>query len=349
MSPNVRRAAPRCRPRPLSLEPLEDRVLLSAGAAGWGNSLNQAAAAAAPSSSDTSADADAPPGGYVSAQPPSSANATAQVGPQPSAQATSSHPATASAGYASSTNNAYTPEGQAGYAESSSGYASQRYARAAAGDSYTESYPPARTTSPSSSARTAEPGLTAIPGTVPSGAPVQTPVRLVANAALPLTAVPVPQAAAAAPPVVAGQAEVSPPAVQPHGEARPEGPWSGFLGGSLAQAEASPASTVAEPEAVPLFPLALPMPGWLIAGDLSAWERGVHELFRRLDRLTGEGDEASLGRLAPWCAALGAMTLALELTRRRLGKRYPDEPAAARGRGLAWSWSHDPQGRPTPE
>jgi hypothetical protein len=39
------------------------------------------------------------------------------------------------------------------------------------------------------------------------------------------------------------------------------------------------------------------------------------------------------------------MTLALELARRRLGKRYPDDLGEARGRGLAWNWSADPNGR----
>jgi hypothetical protein len=124
----------------------------------------------------------------------------------------------------------------------------------------------------------------------------------------------------------------------------------GFPGESIARAEEGAVSAAPDPEAVPLFPLALPLPGGLLPGDLTTWERGVRELFRRLDALADEaGEPASWGRLAPWCAALGAVTFALELSRRRLSKRYPADPAEVRSRGLAWSWSHDPQGGEPPE
>jgi hypothetical protein len=266
------------------------------------------------------------------------------MGPQPPAQAAGAQPAAASAAYPASVANA---SPQARYPASGAGSGNTDYASPAAGENATEYYPPARTTSPSSSTRTAEPALTAVLGNAPSGVSAQVPVRLLGNAALLVAAVlPPSMAAAAAPQGASGQPGPARPAAVSPGEAPSEALPSGFPGGNIVQAEWVSGSPFSEAEPVQVFPLALPLPGWLIAADLSAWERGVQELFRRLDALADEvGEEASMGRLAPWCAALGAMTLVLELTRRRLSKRHPADPGEVRGRGLAWSWSHDPQGR----
>jgi hypothetical protein len=98
-----------------------------------------------------------------------------------------------------------------------------------------------------------------------------------------------------------------------------------------------------------LFPLSLPLPGGLLPLDVAAWQRGVRELFNRLEALAEEpGETASWGRLGPWCAALGGLTIALEIVRRRLSKRYPPDPVAL-GRGLAWRWSPEPDGGEPPE
>ena len=103
-------------------------------------------------------------------------------------------------------------------------------------------------------------------------------------------------------------------------------------------------------EASRLFPLALPLPGGLLPVDVAAWERGVRDLFNRLEALGDEpGEAASWRRLAPWCAALGGLTIALEIVRRRLSKRYPPALAEAAGRGLAWRWSPEPDSGEPPE
>src|SRR5262249_2474310 len=92
----------------------------------------------------------------------------------------------------------------------------------------------------------------------------------------------------------------------------------------------------------PLFPLMLPLPGAVLPLDLPAWERGVRDFFSHLDALDGgPTGELAWEKLAPWCAALGAAAVALEVARRQLSRRPPPRLAPVPGRGLAWKWSRE--------
>jgi hypothetical protein len=317
-----------------------------AAASGWGDGLNRTAPAAVAPPSDATPDADTPAGGYVSAQPASSGTAEALAGSGQAAQPASAQQA------ADSSTDANMPGYQMSYPSTSTEDSQPRYPNARADDSASEYYPAAHTaTHASITARAAEPASTAVLRASAPLASVLAP-RLVAGGATP-TAVggPPPQPVSApVPPGVRVQPDLDRPEVQSPGEAALEARPSGFAGDRVARADEGSVSAAPDPEAIPLFPLALPLPGGLVSADLPAWERGVRELFRRLDALAGEpGEQASWGRLAPWYAALGTLTVALELVRRRLDKRYPADLAEVRGRGLAWSWSHDPEGREPPE
>jgi hypothetical protein len=146
----------------------------------------------------------------------------------------------------------------------------------------------------------------------------------------------------------AGPAAVHEPAPA---EAKWEAVWSNLPEKAFTAAGNEEIGPVAPAlEASRLFPLALPLPGGLLPLDVAAWERGVRDLFNRLETLGDEpGEGASWGRLVPWCAVLGGMTLALELVRRQLSKRFPPALTEAAGRGLAWRWSPEPGGGEPPE
>jgi hypothetical protein len=134
--------------------------------------------------------------------------------------------------------------------------------------------------------------------------------------------------------------------VVPSAEATIDTQPATFLQEGLARTAEAETSTVPGPEPTRLFPLILPSLGGLMGADLPAWHRAVAQLFQRLDALDREPEEQSgWARLGPWCATIGAVTVALEIVRRRLGKQTASISAAGRGRGLAWRWSHDPEGR----
>jgi hypothetical protein len=352
---HVRPARRLHRQRPLALEPLEDRLLLSVlvgplPASAGGLNQNPLASVTQSSTSAAMPDADTPPGGYASGQ----TDTTPGTG-----QATSATPSM-NPGYAQA---AGTQAGQGGYAPSqgnspayypsSSGSQHTAYysnSRTESGDTPAEYYPHVSASTPREAASNASPITTAILGMVTAATAIPTPLPPVARAQGPaFVAAPPVQAVAPGNTVApAGAAEVRAPAPA-------EAAWEAFQWGLPQVAftpEGSEEAGLVWPalEASRLFPLALPLPGGLLPVDVAAWERGVRDLFNRLEALGDEPAEmASWGRLAPWCAALGGITIALEIVRRRLSKRYPPTLAEAVGRGLAWRWSPEPDSGEPPE
>jgi hypothetical protein len=341
------------RQRPLALEPLEDRLLLSVlvGPLPAGG-LNQSPL---PSVTQNSAGAAMPyggasSGGYASGQ----TDTTPDTG-----QATSTPPST-NPGYTQATSTqARSASSQAEYTSSQGNsaayYASSADSRHAAyysnsGDTPAEYYPQASASTPRVAASNASPVTTAVLGMAAAATAVPAPLPLAARIQAP--------AFVAAPPVqaVAPVNFVAPAGpVEDHAPALAEAAWQGFRSG-VPEAALTPGLDETSVPAFPaldagrLFPLALPLPGGLLPVDVAAWERGVRDLFSRLEALGDEPAEAaSWGRLAPWCAALGGITIALEIVRRRLSKRYPPILAEAAGRGLAWRWSPEPNSGEPPE
>jgi hypothetical protein len=335
----------------LSVEPLEDRLLLSAFigplAVSGGNPNQNTAAAVSQASTQAASDSDTPPGGYAAGQadttPDAATTDTTWLGATQSANAYTAG-GTGATGAAQSS-------GTSSYASSSGdGHTASTYPTARGGESATEYYPPSSTASAPAAATTAAPAVSAVISTtaLAVAAPVL-PVLAAPVQAPALIAPPPVQAAAPAPAVTTvGSAE---PGTQPPAEGGPKASLSGFQA-ALAEPSADETFGAALPEvqAGPVFPLSLPLPGGLVALDLENWQRGVRALFQRLEALEEDlGEEAGLYRLAPWCAALGAVTVALELARRRLNKRYPPDLAEIAGRGLTWKWACVPPAGHPPE
>jgi hypothetical protein len=112
---------------------------------------------------------------------------------------------------------------------------------------------------------------------------------------------------------------------------------------ALSQKQELPPDVILD-EVPGLVPLVLPIPGTLLPADVAAWEQRVRDVFRRLDALTDSASADSLWlRLAPWCAAAGVMTVALEVARRQLNRRLPPGLFETASRGLAWHWPDDPE------
>jgi hypothetical protein len=333
---HVRSAHRPHRQRLLALEPLEDRLLLS-GLVGplpaGGSGLNQTlpasvtqhnGSAAAPGANGSAGK------GYAQAASTHTGSASSQDGYTPSQQ----NPANSYASDPASQQGAYYSEDGSSGGDSPAEYTSQASA----------------TTTPEA-ANSATPATTAVLGMAAAAtvAPAPQPVAAMVQGPAFL---PTPPAPAAAPMKFVAQAG---PAEVPHAPAPAEVAWEAFRSGGpeTAFTPASDESSVAVSPALetgPLFPLALPLPGGPLPVEVAAWEGAVRDLFSRLEALGDDvGEAADWGRLAPWCATLGAITVALEVVRRRLSKRYQPAPAEAAGRGLAWKWLPEPEGGEPPE
>ena len=340
------RRAPRRWQRPLALEPLEDRLLPAALIgplpADWVSPNQNPPAAVSQTSAAAAPDADAPPGGYAPGQTDTTpAPATTNAATPGAAQNASSYPASGTG----ATSASQSSRGDTYSSSSGNGHTAYTYPTAQGGESPAEYYPPAH-----EAATTATPAVTAIPGmtALATAAPAQ-PV-LAAHGQAPAFLVPPPVPFVALAPAAVPAAPVEAAAPLPA-----EGVWEAFRSGlqaalANASAEESPASALPELQTGPVFPLSLPLPGGLLALDLANWQLGVRALFRRLDALDEElGEVSSLERLAPWCAALGAVTVAMELARRQRSQRYPTDLTETAGRGLAWKWAAVPPGGNPPE
>jgi hypothetical protein len=347
--------------RPLALEPLEDRLLLSIPvgplpASARGLNQNPPASVTHKSTrvSTPDADADAPPGGYASGQTDTTPETEQATRATPSTNLGYAQATGAQAGHASSQGQDTPWQGNSAvsYASSSDSHYTTSHANSGteSGDTPAEYYPQVSASTPREAASNASPITTAVLGMVTVATAIPTPLPPVARAQGPafINAPPVQAVAPGNPVAPAGAAEVRAPAPA-------EAAWEAFQSGLPEVALTPEGNEEAGPvlpalEASRLFPLALPLPVRLLPVDVAAWERSVRELFNRLEALGDEPAEmASWGRLAPWCAALGGITLALEIVRRRLSKRYPPALAEATGRGLAWRWSPEPDSGEPPE
>jgi hypothetical protein len=315
-------------PRSLTLEPLEDRLLLSA-------SLGPLPTTAAPNS-------DAPAASSYQDTPGAPDSDSAWRGTWPeggtanySASGGSAHGASMSP----SASRAYSSAGQA--VDSEKAYAAAAMGREAAGEYDTPSRPAMAQQAAANGTAVVSAAIALVRSAVPVGGPPAFADR--GRQPEPLPPLQVPTAAAARPVVPAG-GESEPgragakqlalvkalaAALRPPAEAA-AGP----------QAEEGGAVRVPDPEKAPLFPLALPVPGALLPLELPAWEQGVRDFFSHLEALdSAQAEGPAWARLAPWCAALGAATVALEFARRQLSRRPPPGLADVAGRGLAWKWS----------
>jgi hypothetical protein len=327
---------------PLTLEPLEDRLLLSvlaSPAPASASGPNQSTLASVTPSNSTAAAPDA--GGYAPGQSDTTPNTGQVMGPQPA----SASPAVAGTGASQSE---YPPSAgqQASAAASASGYYANSGAQGS--EAYSEYYPKGSTTSPKEATSNTSPATTAVLGAAPSVTAVPNALIAVSSQGPALLAPPpgVPAVAVTGP---ASPAEIHLPA---HAEVIARAAFAPDAPGLTDNPEAAEGLALVSPavDTGQLFPLALPLPGGLLPLDLAAWERGVRNLFSRLDALDDDaGEGANWERLTPWCAALGLLTVTLEIVRHRLSKRYPPGVTQTTGRGLAWQWPRKPKGHNLPE